>query len=58
MKSDLPELGKRLGTTNEPIQKIYKWNDQDLCENQHPVEFGYRYESGLIDIWKDDTASR
>lgn len=46
-------LGKRMGVTNEPVQRVFNWNDRLIIRNKSGRVWTTD-ESGLFEIWKDD----
>ncbi len=46
-------LGKRMGVTNEPIQRIFKWKDRLVVRNTSGRVWATD-EDGVLGLWKDD----
>lgn len=46
-------LGKRMGVTNEPIQRIFTWNDRLIVRNTSGRVWATD-DDGLLGLWKDD----
>lgn len=46
-------LGKRIGVTNEPIQRVLNWNERLVVRNESGRVWTTD-DSGLLGIWKDD----
>lgn len=46
-------LGKRIGTTNEPVDQIYNWNDRFFVRTESG-RIWITDADGLLEIWKND----
>ncbi|MEX2479129.1 MAG: Ig domain-containing protein [Gracilimonas sp.] len=46
-------IGKRIGTTNEPVQKIVRWQDRIIVRTTQGRVW-ITDDSGLLGLWKDD----
>lgn len=49
-------IGKRIGITNEPVQKIVRWNNRILVRTTSGRVWTTD-NSGLLSLWKEDTKS-